>query len=134
MIATEGSHTRLNEGSLEIQVQDIPKELNDKFGGQYMSQQLSKEAFKYLNAIAEILLRCFIITVLALVFVWVMVFLRGDYFYQIQTIFVDISRREFDLFILYSLTFIKALNVVFFLFPFIAIKLFLYQQNNSINH
>ena len=96
-----------------------------------MSQQLSKEAFKILNTIAEILLRCFIITVLSLLFVWLLVFFRGDFFYQIQTIFVDISRREFDLFLLYALTFIKVLNVVFFLFPFVAIKLFLRDHNNS---
>ena len=75
-----------------------------------MSQQLSKEALKILNTITEILLRCFIITVLSLLFVWLLVFFRGDFFYQIQTIFVDISRREFDLFLLYALTFIKVLN------------------------
>ena len=99
-----------------------------------MSQQLSKEAVKIFNAIAEILLRCFIITVLALLFVWLLVFFAGDFFYQIQTIFVDISRREFDLFLLYSLTFMKVLNVVFFLFPFVAIKLFLRGQHDSLKN
>lgn len=52
-----------------------------------MSQQISKEVFNILNAIAEILLRCFIITVLALLFVWIVVFWRGDFMYQVQTFF-----------------------------------------------
>ena len=98
-----------------------------------MSQQLSKETYNILNAIAGILLRCFLITVLALLFVWILVFFQGNYFYQIQTFFVDVSRREFDLFLLYSLTFMKILNVVFFLFPFVAIKLFLLVQKDSLN-
>ncbi|MDJ0735177.1 MAG: hypothetical protein QNJ47_14125 [Nostocaceae cyanobacterium] len=99
-----------------------------------MNQQLSSEALNILNAIAEILMRCFIITVLALLFVWIVVFFTGDLFYQIQTIFFDISRQDFDLFLLYSLTFMKILNVVFFLFPFIAIKLFLRVKNDNLNH
>jgi len=85
------------------------------FGGEQMSQQLSPEAIQIFDAIAAILLICFIITVLALLFVWILIVFQGDYFYQIQTLFVDVSRRDFDLFILYSLTFMKVLNVVFFL-------------------
>ncbi len=93
-----------------------------------MKQQLSKEAIETFDAIAAILLRCFVITVLALLFVWILIVFQGDFFYQIQTLFVDISRQDFDLFILYSLTLMKILNIVFFLFPFIGIKLFLRGQ------
>ena len=87
-----------------------------------MGHALSEEVIQILNAIAAILLRCFIITVVASLFVWLVVLAVGDYIYQVHTLFFAITQREFDLFFLYSLTFIKSVNVVFFLFPFIAIK------------
>lgn len=95
-----------------------------------MTYPLSEEAIKIFDAIAAILLRCFIITIFALLFVWISVVFKGDYFYQLQTLFVSVSRQDFDLFVLYFLTFMKVLNVVFFLFPFIAIKHFLHSQKN----
>ena len=96
-----------------------------------MSQTLSQEAIQIVEAIAAILLRCFLITFLALLFVWILIVFQGDYFYHLQLLFVHVSRPDFDLFLLYSLTFIKVLNVVFFLFPFVAIKLFLVAQKNN---
>jgi hypothetical protein len=95
-----------------------------KIGGA-MSHSLSEETIRILDAIAGILLRCFIITVLASLFVWIVVLTMGDFLHQIYTLFLDISKREFDLWVLYSLTFTKALNVLFFLFPFVAIKHYL---------
>ena len=97
-----------------------------------MIQQLSKEAIEIFNAIAAILLRCFLVTFLALLFVWILIVLKGDYLYQIQTNFFNVSHEDFDLFVLYSLTLMKVLNVVFFLFPFVAIKLFLRGQKNNL--
>ena len=90
-----------------------------------MKQALNKETIQIFDAIARILLRCFLITVISLLFVWAMVGLLGDLFYQINTFLFDITRKEYDIYVLYSLTFIKVLNVVFFLFPFLAIKHFL---------
>ncbi len=90
-----------------------------------MSHALSEEAIKILNAIAGILLRCFIFTVVALLFVWIMVLIMGDSFYAIHSMFFDIPRKNYDQFLLYSLTFMKVVNVLFFLFPFLAIKHFL---------
>ena len=96
-----------------------------------MSQPLSQGAIQIFDAIAAILLRCFLITLLALLFVGILIVFQGDYFYHIQTLFVDVPRPDFDLFLLYSLTFMKVLNIVFFLFPFIALKLFLVAQKNN---
>lgn len=57
---------------------------------------------------------------------WVVVLLGGDTLYQIYTtILIDMSRQDYDQFILYSLTLVKVLNVLFFLIPFLAIKHFL---------
>lgn len=90
-----------------------------------MGGALSETAVHSLEAMAGILLRCFIITVAASIFTFLVGYAFGDAIYQIHTIFFDISRKDFDLFFLCSLTLIKVLNVMFFLFPFLAIKHFL---------
>ena len=96
-----------------------------------MSRALSEEVIQILNAIAGILLRCFIFTVVALLFVWTMIFIMGDSFYNIYSIFFDIPRKNYDQLLLYSLTFMKVLNILFFLFPLLAIKHFLRDKNNT---
>jgi len=84
--------------------------------------------YSILDAIADILLRCFIITVGAMLFVWLVVFMLGDVIYSIYSQLMEISRKEFDLFFLYTMTFLKALNVLFFGIPFVAIKSYLRRQ------
>ncbi len=90
-----------------------------------MSNTLSEDTIATLDAIADILLRCFIITVGAMLFVWFVVFMLGDVIYSIYSQLMEISSKEFDLFFLYTMTFLKALNILFFLFPFVAIKSYL---------
>jgi len=90
-----------------------------------MRNTLSKDTIATLDAIADILLRCFIITVGAMLFVWLVVFMLGDVIYSIYSQLMEISRKEFDLFFLYTMTFLKALNILFFGIPFVAIKWYL---------
>ena len=90
-----------------------------------MSDTLPEETTATLNAIANILLRCFVITVGAMLFTWFVVFLLGDVIYSIYSQLMEISRNEFDLFFLYTMTFLKALNILFFGIPFVAIKWYL---------
>ena len=90
-----------------------------------MSNTLSKDTIATLDAIADILLRCFIITVGAMLFVWFVVFMLGDVIFSIYSQLMEISRKEFDLFFLYTMTFLKALNILFFGIPFVAIKWYL---------
>ena len=90
-----------------------------------MSNTLSEDTIATLDAIADILLRCFIITVGAMLFVWLVVFMLGDVIYSIYSQLMEISRKEFDLFFLYTMTFLKALNILFFGIPFVAIKWYL---------
>jgi len=90
-----------------------------------MSNALSENTITTLDAVAGILLRCFVITVGAMLFVWFVVFLLGDVIYSIYSQLMEISRKEFDLFFLYTMTFLKALNVLFFGIPFVAIKWYL---------
>ena len=90
-----------------------------------MSQALPENTIATLDAIADILLRCFIITVGAMLFTWGVSLVFGDFILTVHNHFVEITRKEFDLFFLYVMTFMKSLNVLFFLFPFVAIKWYL---------
>ncbi len=87
-----------------------------------MNEELSEDTIATMDAIANILLRCFVITVGAMLFTWVVWLVMGDAVYSIHHRMIDITRRDFDLFFLYTMTFLKGLNVILFLFPFIAIK------------
>lgn len=90
-----------------------------------MSITLSEDTIATFNAIANILLRCFVITVGAMLFTWLVVFILGDVIFSIYSQLIEISRKEFDLFFLYTMTFLKALNILFFGIPFVAIKWYL---------
>ena len=59
-----------------------------------MSGSLSEETTQLFDAIAGILLRCFLFTVGASLFVWVVVFLGGDTLYQIYTIMKEWSMDD----------------------------------------
>ncbi|MBD3870186.1 MAG: hypothetical protein IFJ97_02365 [Acidobacteria bacterium] len=90
-----------------------------------MSDTLPEDTIATFNAIANILLRCFVITVGAMLFTWLVVFILGDVIFSIYSQLMEISRKEFDLFFLYTMTFLKALNILFFGIPFVAIKWYL---------
>ena len=90
-----------------------------------MSASLPENTIATLDAIADILFRCFIITVGAMLFTWAVSLVLGDLILVIFNHFIEINREEFDLFLLYVMTLMKGLNVLFFLFPFIAIKWYL---------
>ena len=85
-----------------------------------MSHTLSDETVENLDVIAAILIRCFFITVGAMLFTWVVWLVLGDVVHSIHGQMLEITRKEFDLFVLNVMTFMKGLNVLFFLFPFIA--------------
>ncbi len=90
-----------------------------------MNTSLSEDSLSTLDAIADILLRCFVITVGAMLFVWFVSLVLGDFVYSIHSQLIEISRKEFDLFFLYTMTLLKALNILFFGIPFVAIKWYL---------
>jgi len=87
-----------------------------------MGHSLSDETANNLGVIAAILIRCFIITVGAMIFTWAVWLMLGDVIYDIHSQMYEITRREFDLYFLYTMTGLKALNILFFGIPFVAIK------------
>jgi hypothetical protein len=90
-----------------------------------MNTTLPATTSSTLDAVASILLRSFLITVGAMLFTWLVWLVAGDFVYSIHSRMIDLTREEFDIFFLYAMTFLKGLNVIFFLFPFLAIKWFL---------
>jgi hypothetical protein len=90
-----------------------------------MKPALTREAIGVFDAIAGILLRCFLFLVVAQLVVWVAFWLAGDPIYRLYAAMIDIPRAEYDQLVLSSMLFLKVLNVVLFLTPFIAIKLML---------
>lgn len=90
-----------------------------------MHDSLSPATRSTFDALAGILLRSFFITVGAMLFTWLVWLTAGDIVYSIHSRMIDLTRKEFDLFFLYTMTFLKGMNLLFFLFPFLAIKWYL---------
>ena len=79
-----------------------------------------------LEVAARILLRCFILN-FALILFWFSVLLigKGQWVYELQSIFFDITRHEFALINYCGIAFIKLCTIIFFLVPYVAIQLVL---------
>ena len=94
-----------------------------------MTQQKAEQSeLRYLFTIAAILLTCFIVTTIALIFVWGVTALARGPIETLHTSLFGISAHEFDLFLYGFLTLIKCLSVVLFLFPWVAIRYYLFTQ------
>ncbi len=78
-----------------------------------------------LEAAAGICLRCFVLAFCLLLFSFVFYLLAADWAYSMHSKWFDISRHEFDLMYYYVMAFFKMAGFLFFLFPYIAIKLIL---------
>ena len=95
-----------------------------------MKEPPSENTIATLNAVAAILIRCFIITAGATLFTWLVWFLFGDVGHAMYAQKLAMTREKFDIFLLYVMTFLKGANLLFFLFPFIAIKWYLRGQRS----
>ena len=78
-----------------------------------------------LDAVAGILLRCFVLS-FCLLMPWFIFFLVGkDCAYSIHSKWFEISRFDFNLMLYQSMALFKMAIFLFFLLPFISIKLIL---------
>jgi len=78
-----------------------------------------------LDAVAGICLRCFVLAFCLLLFSFVFYLLAADWAYSFHSGWFDISRHDFDLMFYCWMAFIKIVSFLFFLFPYISIKLIL---------
>jgi hypothetical protein len=79
-----------------------------------------------LEVTAKILLRCFILN-FALILLWFCFYLIGNsaWGYEFHSKIFDITRHEFTLINYCGIAFAKLCNIIFLLFPYVAIRLML---------
>ena len=78
-----------------------------------------------LAKIAGIFLWCLILSVI-LLFVWfVFYWFAGDWVFRLHTTWFELSKHEFDLINYCGMGLVKIYIILFFLFPYLAIKLVL---------
>jgi Family of unknown function (DUF6868) len=88
-----------------------------------MSQ--SKEADALLDAIAKVLLRCVVFGILLLL-LWMGVYLlAGDLVYRINGPLFGLTQHEMNLMHFYGIAIVKCCVLLFFLSPYLAIRLVL---------
>ena len=93
-----------------------------------MNQDESKNL---LQGVAGILLRCFFLS-LALLLLWFVFYLvAGDWAYSIHSRWFELSRRDFGLINYYGMALTKIWAILFFLFPYLSIKLVLRQKERN---
>jgi len=79
----------------------------------------------WLDAASRVLLRCFVLGYLLLL-LWVGVYLlAGNFLYRVNASLFGITPHEMDLLNFYGIAFVKCCVLLFFLFPYVAIRLVL---------
>ena len=83
------------------------------------------EQNKLLDVLAGVFLRCFVLAVCLLLFSFVFYLLAGDWAYSIHSRWFQLTRHDFDLMYYYVMAFMKIASFLFFLLPYVSIKLIL---------
>ncbi len=86
---------------------------------------IKDEQINCLDAVAGVLLRCFVLAFCLLLFSFVFYLLAADWAYSIHSRWFGISRHDFDLMYYYVMASFKMAAFLLFLFPFVSIKLIL---------
>ncbi len=86
---------------------------------------IKDEQINCLDAVAGVLLRCFVLAFCLLLFSFVFYLLAADWAYSIHSRWFEIDRNNFDLMNYYGMGILKIAGFLFFLIPYIAIKLIL---------
>jgi hypothetical protein len=83
------------------------------------------------EGIASIFLRCFFLSVALLLLWFVFYFMAGDWAYSIHSRWFGLSRRDFGLIHYYGMAVTKTCAILFFLFPYLSIKLVLRKKERN---
>ena len=78
-----------------------------------------------LEAVAGICLRCFALSICLLMVWFVFYLIAGSWAYGIHSRWFGVTEFDLDLMCYYGMAFIKMVAFIFFLFPYISIKLVL---------
>ena len=82
-----------------------------------------------LDALAKVLLRCFVLGILLLLISFGVFLLVDDWAHGFHAQWFDVSKHEFDLLYYYCMAYMKMCVFLFFLLPYIAIRLVLRKRN-----
>lgn len=82
-----------------------------------------------LQNLSDFLLYCLIISIVFLFILFVINLSFGGLIYKIQSIFFEISKKEYELTFYYFIALIKILAFVFFLIPYISLRLLISKNN-----
>ncbi|NLN37973.1 MAG: hypothetical protein GX155_00075 [Smithella sp.] len=85
----------------------------------------AREQYVFLDAVAGILIRCFFLTAALLLLWFVFFILAGDYGYYLLVRLFEIDWYDYGLLLCCAMAFLKLCAFVFFLFPYIAIRMVL---------
>jgi len=94
-----------------------------------MSNCISTETRNLLDAVARVLIRCFLFCLIVLLWWAAMYLILGDLVHDIHSTMFELSWHEFVLVNYCGLGLLKILSSVLFLFPWIAIRLVLRQTD-----
>jgi len=84
-----------------------------------------------LEVIGQVLIRCFVMGILVLVFWLGALSVAGDLAYSVGSKIVQISRQQFDIINLTGFLITRSAIFVLFLFPYIGIRLVIRKQRAS---
>lgn len=74
---------------------------------------------------------CFLMTFAFTLFWFFLYLVGGDWGYNITSKWFEVSRHDYDLMSYFGIAFIKIINILFFLFPYLSIRLLL--RRNKMN-
>jgi hypothetical protein len=94
-----------------------------------MENTINVQTIEKLEVLSGILLRSFLILFVFMLFSWLMSIIFSDFIYALYSKMYHIDKQNFDIFTLYTLLLVKILNIVFFVVPYLAIKLYLYSKS-----
>lgn len=90
------------------------------------------EQISFMENLAGIFIRCFFLAYALLLIWFVFYWAGGDWGYNLTSHWFTVSRHEYDLVCYYGIGFMKICVLIFFLAPYIAIKLVLLKNKKSI--
>ena len=85
----------------------------------------------FLEILAKILIRSFLLGVGLLLLWFVSNLFLPDWTYEMNTKWFNISRQEFELINYCGIGFLKIILLLFFLFPYLSIKLILHKSKKA---
>jgi len=88
-----------------------------------MSQ--SHETSNLLDAVAKVLLRCFVLGYLFLLLWFGGYLVAGDFIYRLNSRLFGVTQHEMNLMHFFGMALVKLILFVFFLFPYVSIRLVL---------